>query len=535
MWCVRVPSGAFVARRNGRIFITGNSGFPKSLDVSKAIDKAAGAERKVVGTVYHNRESWRGKEERTDIPSPHCPITIPATPDAERWQGWGTALKPANEIVCMARKPLTDDVEQCTIVANLSRMEAQLWSLLPVRTAVESFGLSQSEYAEACASAQWSADERSSTLAGLSGQMDMSQLETAISMSLSIVKSWKNLLADLLILMNTSIIETASSLTIDLRTLNYYLSDFTPQCIILGVMQADGQPQLASLVASLFSAVSMKLGYILERSVAVSATSGALISCLDGAGRGLILDSNPICMARKPLSEATVAANVLRWGTGAINVDECRIPHAGIADLVESEGKNQHTRYKNPGSNRDSYSGDFPPRKNYNGSNGRWPANVLLDEEAAAMLDEQTGVTSTTGNRSERSKEALVQDTGWLMDNHKSSEYPGDNGRPSRFFYTAKADSQERVVGLHAKGGRNNHPTVKPLSLMKYLCLLVTPPNGIVIDPFLGSGTTGMACQELGYNFIGIELDSAYLDLARARIMGSQVALPFYEDQASDS
>ena len=116
VWCITVPHGAFIARRNGLIFATGNSGFPKSLDVSKAIDKAAGVEREVVG----ERSTAKGNggtghdfltaNSRADV----VDITAPATPDAERWQGWGTALKPAFEPIVVARKPLSG-----TVAANV--------------------------------------------------------------------------------------------------------------------------------------------------------------------------------------------------------------------------------------------------------------------------------------------------------------------------------------------------------------------------------------------------------------------------------
>ena len=124
MWCVSVPSGAFVARRNGKVFVTGNSGFPKSLDVSKALDKAAGAEREVVGKWMptgtaaiklkgggHCNAGNRGEVEEI---REEVALTAPATPEAQQWQGWGTALKPAWEPIVVARKPL-----EGTVAANV--------------------------------------------------------------------------------------------------------------------------------------------------------------------------------------------------------------------------------------------------------------------------------------------------------------------------------------------------------------------------------------------------------------------------------
>jgi site-specific DNA-methyltransferase (adenine-specific) len=142
---------------------------------------------------------------------------------------------------------------------------------------------------------------------------------------------------------------------------------------------------------------------------------------------------------------------------------------------------------------------------------GRWPANVLLDDEAGPMLDEQA-----------------------------------DTGGVSRFFYCAKASRAERDAGLagvtpkplHWSSGsqspgtfqspgtdrtaRNNHPTVKPVALIRYLTRLVTPPGGTVLDPFMGSGTTGVACADEGFNFIGIEREAEYVEVARRRIEAAQ-------------
>jgi len=168
---------------------------------------------------------------------------------------------------------------------------------------------------------------------------------------------------------------------------------------------------------------------------------------------------------RKPL-DGTVAANVLAHGTGAINVDGCRISGAprtthaaGNIRGAECFGGGQRVGVVEPG------------------AAGRWPANVALDEEAAAMLDEQTG----------------------------------DSGGASRFFYTAKASRKERGEG-------NVHPTVKPLALMRWLVRLVTPPGGTVLDPFAGSGTTLLAARAEGFGAVGIEREAEYVEIMRKRL-----------------
>lgn len=142
---------------------------------------------------------------------------------------------------------------------------------------------------------------------------------------------------------------------------------------------------------------------------------------------------------------------------------------------------------------------------------GRWPANVVLDEEAAAMLDEQSGASvSRVGN-----PRGAAPGEGWGM-TATGAEYD-DAGGASRFFYVAKPDKTERNVGLDE---RNPHPTVKPVELMRWLCRLVTPKGGTVLDPFTGSGTTGIAAMREGFSFIGCEQDKDYVDVARARILG---------------
>jgi DNA methylase len=123
-----------------------------------------------------------------------------------------------------------------------------------------------------------------------------------------------------------------------------------------------------------------------------------------------------------------------------------------------------------------------------------------------ALLDQQSGpATSTTGYRSERSRNAAVAGTAWATDNHRSREYPGETGGASRFYYTAKASRAERIT---VDGER--HPCVKPLPLMRWLVRLVTPPGGTVLDPFCGSGSTLVAAAMEGFRAVGIEADEKW-------------------------
>jgi site-specific DNA-methyltransferase (adenine-specific) len=145
---------------------------------------------------------------------------------------------------------------------------------------------------------------------------------------------------------------------------------------------------------------------------------------------------------------------------------------------------------------------------------GRWPANVMLDDCAAEALDAQTAGTraakpSATGT--------AFKPTGLFpIDNQEPASY-ADSGGASRFFYVAKASRTERGEG-------NNHPTVKPIALMRYLCRLITPPGGTVLDPFAGSGSTGVAALMEGFAFIGIEKEPEYVTVARRRLATAEAS-----------
>jgi len=289
------------------------SGFPKSLDVSKAIDKAAGAEREVVGSKigqpgYSMADNGRTNAVYADLhdPAAECSITAPATPEAQQWAGWGTALKPALE---------------------------------------------------------------------------------------------------------------------------------------------------------------------------------------------------PITVARKPLGEKTVAANVLEHGTGAINVDGCRVGTDGGTAKGNPPKGDSNGIYGN-GINGACDIVDL--------GKGRWPANLIHDGS-----DEVVGLFPMTG----ASKPHLYKNASGMgiHDTEKGTFGKGevfgsysDSGSAARFFYCSKASKKDREG--------STHPTMKPTDLMRYLCRLVTPPEGIVLDPFMGSGSTGKAAVLEGFQFIGVERDEEYMKIAESRI-----------------
>jgi site-specific DNA-methyltransferase (adenine-specific) len=231
-----------------------------------------------------------------------------------------------------------------------------------------------------------------------------------------------------------------------------------------------------------------------------------------GWGTALKPAWEPIIVARKPLV-GTVAENVLTHGTGAINVDGCRVaaeggsPAAARREASVRTG-NVSTRpgtYDRPLQDRTSAERYTEPRPGE--QLGRWPANLIHDgSEEVVGLFPQT--KSGSLNRARITAENGIYGN---APKERTGEYAADSGSAARFFYCAKASKADR-------GGDNKHPTVKPTDLMRYLCRLVTPPGGVVLDPFTGSGSTGKAAIREGFRFIGIEREAEYVEIAKARI-----------------
>jgi DNA modification methylase len=251
-------------------------------------------------------------------------------------------------------------------------------------------------------------------------------------------------------------------------------------------------------------------------------------------------------LVRKPLSEKTVAKNVLKWGTGGINVDGCRIE----GDMSGHVRKDHTSKSDSVGYGSASWQKKGTPQLG-----GRFPANLVLShtpycsedqcdiECAIQALDKQSGISSSkAGGKSGKNANPMS----WTEEN-KDRPRGGhtDSGGASRFFYCAKISSSERNAGLEGMTKKvrrsdarpnsgdltgkfpdhdnreragNHHPTVKPQKLMRYLCRMITPPGGTVLDPFMGSGSTGLAALSEGFKFIGVEREAEYHKIAEARI-----------------
>ena len=213
---------------------------------------------------------------------------------------------------------------------------------------------------------------------------------------------------------------------------------------------------------------------LIERKITAPATEAA--KQWDGWGSALKPSSEFFTLCRKPLSEKTIAANVLKWGTGGINIDGCRV---GTEEKLHPSSS---TKMKYGGNAMNESSTKNDPNWVQN-TQGRFPANLIHDGSQEVLK--------------------LFPET--------------NQGSAARFFYCAKASKKDRNEGL-PEGETSSHPTVKPTALMRYLCRLITPAGGTVLDPYMGSGSTGKAAMLEGFNFVGCEIDDNYFDIARSRI-----------------
>jgi DNA modification methylase len=257
-----------------------------------------------------------------------------------------------------------------------------------------------------------------------------------------------------------------------------------------------------------------------------------------GWGTALKPALEPITVARKPL-ECTVAANVLQHGCGGLNVDGCRV---GANDLDALQKNWDRVQSASQGIASTGLKAiDLSDRA----PTGRWPANLIHDgsDEVVGLFPETTSGKAVVGTG-----KGYAENASGISSTGKIASCFADKGSAARFFYCAKASKADRDEGcegldaIHRANGNkwtdqdyrvtrgerppsaesgprhNHHPTVKPTELMRYLCRLVTPPGGLVLDPFTGSGSTGKAAVLEGFRFVGIEREAEYVEIAKARI-----------------
>lgn len=443
-----------------------STGFPKSLDVSKAIDKAAGAEREVLGYTANARPNRVGKETKlSGAQTIGGEITAPATDAARQWQGWGTALKPALEPITVARKPLFS-----ASVNVLNAVESQLrdrgvagdirWKLddangaerKKIRTSLSLIGQPQAAETSAGSAGENATQNGGQRIPINSSRLGKNGTPLIQGGGESLVDSTKDdcetacsppTAGGASAAENPNLIfsQSTTSMAGEHNTESGFTGKYTPSFDV-----TDSQPDTES-----FAGIATGLTGSME-TVRISRDS-----------EGFFLWPNWLPKVVRG-SSLTVAETVLAHGTGALNIDGCRVGDE-VTVTVRNGNSGANGRY---GKDERVFSRENPP--------GRWPANLIHDG---------------------------------------SEEVTGLLGEAARFFYTPKADGTDRNEGTEA---RNIHPTVKPTDLMQYLCRLVTPPGGTVLDPFMGSGSTGKAAQMEGFRFIGCERDPDYFAIAKARV-----------------
>jgi len=304
--------------------------------------------------------------------------------------------------------------------------------------------------------------------------------------------------------------------------------------------EGDGEPyQLAGKNNGI-----MGKSVIWDRKEFVPATSEA--QQWQGWGTALKPAHEPIVVARKPLI-GTVATNVLTYGTGALNIDGSRVAHQSDADRASATPQGKVTVNK-VGNMPDVENNGRKELSRPDTSLGRWPANVIHDGSEEVLEGFPNSKSGKPGVRLSDGFNSGVYGTGMGIKSGQDNGEYGDSGSAARFFYCAKASKSERNAGLDIEqfplknyteankmGGagdtmltgsgnprdsrkQNFHPTVKPIALMRYLVKLVTPPNGTVLDPFLGSGTTAVAAILEGFNWMGCEMTEDYWPIIEARV-----------------
>jgi site-specific DNA-methyltransferase (adenine-specific) len=437
------------------------SGFPKSLNIGKAIDKLQGNEREVVGeiragkTAMGQNSGWNAHENRT---------VMDATKGSSPYEGWGTALKPSLEPITVARKPISEktvaenvlkygtggiNIDECRVEAGLDHIK----NATRHTNKIYRGGFNDSPInSEASPLGRFPANlihDGSDEVVGLFPETKTGTL-----------KPYK---------------EKGTSWFTDhkIRDVHHKASDgsasrFFQKCEFDNENKENFAPNLS-----------------------------------------------PIIMSRKPISEKTVAENVLKYGTGGINIDGCRVGETGAK--TNSNGK--RSMYGGNSLLESKTHNDKTIKHNY----GRFPANLIHDGS-----DEVVGLFPNT-----KSGKAVIGTGKGFAKNPSGIASTGiiascyaDSGSASRFFYCAKSSKSERNKGcedvITNENGQervgNIHSTVKPISLMRYLCRLVTPKGGTVLDPFMGSGTTGIGAKLEGFDFIGIEREEEYIKIAEARI-----------------
>jgi DNA modification methylase len=476
--------------------------------------------------------------------------TAPSTPEAQQWQGWGTALKPALEPIVVARKPLGGQVAvRCIVENELKKLGHQeiTWTKL----ASDAQKLSQTK-----TSGSTSLPKTAATFARIVSESEMQNTEqTTGSFTESQQKgSTSRTLAELENLQD--------SLSKDSKTKSLQPTEKSVNAVENQTEHSSHLTTSKAVDQSIESELTAKSGTNLDGkdSLMVIESFAGIATGLTGSQATVLINKLsdgtfewPAKLPEIHKVGTTVAENVLTHGTGGLNIDASRIGYASEADGGDWDRFKGHQSGKTIRKNLQE--GDqelFEERVDNGKQTGRWPANLILDEYTAELLDEQSGQSKSPKPYADKgNKQNSMFGSGGV--NH-DKEF-GDTGGASRFFYVAKASKRDRNEGLEDLPAKNNsdwpqsldgndsrgaeprqnfHPTVKPTELMRYLVKLITPPGGTVLDPFTGSGSTGKAAILEGFDFIGIELTEDYWPIIEGRLKHAEAKVAERIKETSD-
>lgn len=505
------------------------------------------AEREVIGKGFSGKTAiWN---EEGDMG--YFNLTLPSTDTAKQWDGWGTALKPGHELVIWATKPFKVVPEWAIIWELTCIVESLLWCLAPVKLVELCFTLNPQELGGASLdSVRWIVAVLSGIrLRGLSAMTDTFNSPDQASTFLSIVLLWSAILEESSGSQNTFTTETVSNLTTGLKTLSCLISEITPEDTIRDAKSTHGLWWSASTAKGNSSVLFASQGSTPKPSanenVFWNISDGilnALVSIVESTlprlrvtkdysasplvithtdqriepqtpsnTGGLRPDLELICLARKPLSEPTISANVLAHGTGALNIGETCVPISGDR---RSPNAADGTVHRTNG----SVYGKHQHSDGFDVNQGRWPANVLLsdDPEVQDAFD-GFGESKSPSNPVKQGGHHR-HDVG-LNGSSRNGFGVGysDSGSPARFFTKLPVDDPNTLRFLYAsKANRRDrcgskHPTIKPQALLRWLSRLITPPGGLILDPFAGSGSLGTAARQEGFRSILIEREAEYI------------------------
>jgi DNA modification methylase len=463
IWCPTVSTGAFVARRNGKVFITGNSGFPKSLDVSKAIDKAAGVEfsaKPASGVGFMNAEGAGGYNTTLN----QLTREGDSTPEAQQWDGWGTALKPALEPITVARKPFKGTVaanvlEHGTGAINIDGCRVGTSRGVPA-------SLSKSKSSNTYGFGATSGHER--------------ELDPNIG-------RWPaNLIHDgsdevVGLFPQTGISRGGNSQQINAGTGRYNWNTGTDKAVSDGVDPGYGDS--GSAARFFYCAKTSKR----ERNAGLD-----MLQCISIQIRD-------------------------QWGS---EVHKVRLQ----VDMAQS-------RPRVTGGSDTTADTEWSTVLFGNSTTGPFPMGCKC---ITRMATSSTTLLETLNYSARLSTSENIADVNCAMESSTSHVANVESASRWKLSFTSEREACLPGVGLVAsqtqwtisdEGERpgNFHPTCKPIALMRYLCRLVTPPSGTVLDPFMGSGSTGIAAGAESFNFVGIELDPDYFAIAEQRIKENEL------------